>query len=796
MTLNGLTGFIGKSLKRKIMFNALVILVVLSGIVLFLTSRFTMGHFYRMAEDNVSFQLEARARFLEQRLEQKGAVVRSLNRQLQWNVERRGQSLPEDWVEQYNIVAGLTVMQEQTDEDFSTVFLIMPDLRMHSSRDPQAVLQASQDQWDWAMDQQNQGVSDMVESPYSDETLSVITQPLIINGQVAGVLGATLPLRGLDELNIRFQNEIDRSIYVLDSQGRYLVHPDPGRRLEKSLLDVSAGDHGQTAVHSNDRGETQRLFVSELAGTPGWKVVAAVPESLLFREIGQMRRLNILVINVGLLVLAALAYLLASSVTRPLVEMQQVFERAASGDLFVRAEVRSRDELGRAAHSFNRMIERLRKMTYFDGLTDLPNMKYFLYNMETKSRQSSPEDRFAVVLVSVNGFKKINETYGFNSGDEILVELSRRLKRHVENAEVMDYVARFSGDEFIVFLTGISSKEELEHEMIGILQTVNKPYFGENHQLSVRCTLGALFFDGQTEMDHDQLVSTVSLARSQAKLSKAPYTILTGEETANSQIRHHKMIENDLYKAIEFGELEVYYHPIFDLHKRQVVSLEALLRWRHPEQGYIPPDVFIPIAEESGQIGSIGRWVMRNACAQMKTWQVEYPDLSVSVNISPEQFIQKDFIQQLLDTLCEIDYNPQRLHLEITEEVGLFNLEEQDEKLVFLNDWGVRISVDDFGTGYSSFRYLAQLSIDQVKIDRSFVRDMENSDKSKAIVKTIVSMAEALKLDCVAEGVETPQQLEYLRSLGCGKIQGYLLTKPLPADEMEVWLKAYVRAEA
>ena len=301
-------------------------------------------------------------------------------------------------------------------------------------------------------------------------------------------------------------------------------------------------------------------------------------------------------------------------------------------------------------------------------------------------------------------------------------------------------------------------------------------------------TLGGFLFDNNTEIDHDFLVSTVSLARSQAKLSKSSHVILTPGDLGTSQIRQNKMIENDLYRAVEYGELEVYFQPIYDIEHNRVVSLESLLRWKHPEHGYISPAVFIPIAEESGQIQVIGRWVLEQACRQMKIWQLEYPDLAVSVNISPQQFSRKDFVRELIDILCKLDYQPERLNLEITEEVGLYNLEEQDEKLKFLHDWGVGISVDDFGTGYSSFRYLAQLSISQVKIDRSFVRDMPNNEKSKAIVKTIISMSRALKLDCVAEGVETQEQLLMLRELGCAKIQGYLLTRPLPAEEMTRWL--------
>ena len=776
--------FLGKSIRRKILVATLVSLGVFSLLVTLLTGQMAMRPFYRMADRNEAMHLESRARLVDGYMEQRMRDIGILTRQLAFNLEEASGGNPgPGWPATYGVVSRLEFFRQQHGEELEQVFLVLEDGTRISTLGGD-VSGSTPEQWDLITSQPEVRLLSLTVSRDTGEPVAVLGGPLLVGDRILGGLGATVRLSHAARI-LQDENGLAAPLYVVDSQGRYLIHPEDAMLMETAPEwgDISGSGSGAEPVSRDGN----LYFTTSMESAPEMLVYTRVDQQELYREIRQFGRLMLLVVNLGLVVLAFLIYLLAGTFTRPLQRMKKVFERAASGDLFVRADASQADELGQTAASFNSMIERLRQMTYFDTLTGLPNMKYFMYNMETKAAGDRAEE-YAILLASINGFKKINETYGFNIGDEVLIETARRLKKRIEVARITDYVARFSGDEFLVFLRGFSGREELEQEVVQIIQSITKPFFVQQHQLSVQFALGGFLFDNNTEIDHDFLVSTVSLARSQAKLSKSSHVILTPGDLGTSQIRQNKMIENDLYRAVEYGELEVYFQPIYDIEHNRVVSLESLLRWKHPEHGYISPAVFIPIAEESGQIQVIGRWVLEQACRQMKIWQLEYPDLAVSVNISPQQFSRKDFVRELIDILCKLDYQPERLNLEITEEVGLYNLEEQDEKLKFLHDWGVGISVDDFGTGYSSFRYLAQLSISQVKIDRSFVRDMPNNEKSKAIVKTIISMSRALKLDCVAEGVETQEQLLMLRELGCAKIQGYLLTRPLPAEEMTRWL--------
>ena len=429
--------------------------------------------------------------------------------------------------------------------------------------------------------------------------------------------------------------------------------------------------------------------------------------------------------------------------------------------------------------------ERLQHDAFHDALTGLPNRTMFLDHLRLAIARAQRRDGlgFAVLYLDVDRFKVINDSLGHTVGDQLLIGLARRLEACMR---LGDTVARLGGDEFILLVEDLHDEAEaitVAERIQGLLQ---QPFELNGREFFATVSIG-IASSWTSYQNAEDIVRDADTAMYRAKSSgKARHEIFDGAMHAHAN--KVLQLETDLRHALERNEFAVHYQPIVALQDFRLRGFEALVRWRHPERGYISPVDFIPIAEESGLIIQLGEWVLREACTQMERWQKIFPaepPLYVAVNLSGKQFIQQDLIKQVADILLETEIDPHGLKLEITESMVMDNVEQATEMLRQLRALGLKLSIDDFGTGYSSLSYLHRFPVNTLKIDRSFVTRMSDNNENLEIVRTIVTLAQTLGMDVVAEGVETKEQLTMLCRLGCESGQGYFFSKPVDAKGAE-----------
>jgi diguanylate cyclase (GGDEF)-like protein len=455
-------------------------------------------------------------------------------------------------------------------------------------------------------------------------------------------------------------------------------------------------------------------------------------------------------------------------------------------------EVRSLDEFGMLASAFNAMAdevkqkqEKLHRQANFDALTGLPNrmMAFERISLEIKRSKRSGE-RFALMFIDLDNFKDVNDTLGHATGDRLLVDIGARLQRSVRDS---DCVARLGGDEFLVLLPGVSEEVEIELITTRILESVAEPQTLSERTVVAQCSIGiALYPDNGDSVD--VLMANVDNAMYQAKAARNGSAVFFTEQM-NTRLREKMSLEQDLHAAIGLGQLALHFQPICNTASGRSRGAEVLLRWLHPERGFISPADFIPVAESSGQIVQIGDWVLEQACRCWSEWHRNGIDPGVlAINISGLQF-RKRFAARVGELMAAYGVPPHALELEITERVLLEDHEQVFEEFARLRDLGVKLALDDFGTGYSALSYLKRFRFDVLKVDKSFVAGLPGSPDDASVVKAILAMAKGLELDVVAEGVELPEQLEFLAAQGCTFVQGYLLAKPMDKAAYDRYLQ-------
>jgi diguanylate cyclase (GGDEF)-like protein len=424
--------------------------------------------------------------------------------------------------------------------------------------------------------------------------------------------------------------------------------------------------------------------------------------------------------------------------------------------------------------------ERLYHLVHHDALTNLPNRMLLqdrLTRMMTKALRN--KNYVAVLFLDLDRFKKINETLGHDIGDKLLLEVGKRLEACVRKS---DTVARLGGDEFAILLDDLQDVKFVAIVARKILQALSKPILIQNYELYATSSIGISLFPDDSD-DVDGLLRCADTALYRAKeAGKNNYQYYTSD--MNTRAFEFLLMESGLRKALDNDELVVFYQPLISLENDKLIGMEALIRWRHPEKGMISPGDFIPLAEETGLIESIGDWVLRAACTQNKEWQdAGYPPVKVSVNMSARQFNKKNLAEHISQILEETGLSPEYLGLEITESVIMQDVKSTIAKLKELQNMGISLSIDDFGTGYSSLSYLKLFPIDNLKIDRSFVFSITTDSTDVAISASVVLLAHSMDLKVVAEGVETEEQLQVLREQGCDYVQGFLFSRPIAAEE-------------
>ena len=432
-------------------------------------------------------------------------------------------------------------------------------------------------------------------------------------------------------------------------------------------------------------------------------------------------------------------------------------------------------------------------LAYYDELTELPNRELFSQSLERTIAVAKQEDeQFAVLFVDLDRFKRINDTLGHTIGDELLKDVAGRLAKCTRSTDTVAQIAsgksrniklaRLGGDEFVIKLYGVDSGESVAMVATRIIEALTPPFTCAGHQFVVTPSIGIAMYP-QDGKNGEELLMNADSAMYRAKaVGRNNFKFYS--ETMRTKSLHRLDLENLLRTGIEEEQFELYFQPKVNAKTFRLVGAEALLRWHHPERGTIAPDDFIPIAEETGLIVPLGKWVLNEACRQVSVWSKSaIGTVPVSVNISSHQFRDSGLVGDVLDAVSQAGIRTRDLELEITESVLLQDVDKTLIELKALKEAGISLSIDDFGTGYSSLSYLKRFPIDTIKIDRSFVKDLHQDTDDAAICAAILAMSQQLGLIVVAEGVETREQLDFLRRYKCDHIQGYICSKPLPANE-------------
>lgn len=423
-------------------------------------------------------------------------------------------------------------------------------------------------------------------------------------------------------------------------------------------------------------------------------------------------------------------------------------------------------------------------LAYYDALTQLPNRRYLIESLEQIIIQSDYSGLYgAIILIDLDYFKNINETMGHDVGDFMLRQVAQRLRSNLDKEQL---VARLGDDEFVIVYENLDVSYEIAKQVIQekaekILSVIRKPYILSGKPYYGSVSMGITLFQGNKE-SVNEILKQVDIAMYQAK-DKGRNTKQFFNPNMQKNVSYFASMEQEMRLAIELNHFQLFYQP--QVKNEKIIGAEALVRWNHVEKGYISPGVFIPFAEDSGVILQLGDWVLQTACEQISIWnkQKGLESLKVSINVSPRQFYQSGFVNQVLQAINNAGANPNNITLELTERLLLQDIDDTIRKMTILKEYGIGFSLDDFGTGYSSLSYLKRLPLDELKIDQSFVRDVLIDANDAAIAKTIVALGTSMGLHVIAEGVETEKQRQFLYDNHCYSWQGFLLSKPLPANK-------------
>jgi len=431
-----------------------------------------------------------------------------------------------------------------------------------------------------------------------------------------------------------------------------------------------------------------------------------------------------------------------------------------------------------------RYEETIKYQAFYDSLTDLPNRLLLKDRIDFQiSHSKCTKQSLAIMYLDLDRFKLINDTLGHDMGDKLLKEIAVRLKSCVNETDI---VARMGGDEFVILLPDITYEENIGNIASKILQTISKPIFINSHELYISVSIGVTICPNDGK-DVETLLTNADVAMYRAK-EKGKNNFQLYTPALNEKALERLAMENSLRRALDYNEFVVYYQPKVSTKTEQIIGMEALIRWQHPNLGIVPPAKFIPLAEETGLIIPIGEWVLRTACSQNKAFQNSgLPPLTVAVNLSALQFQLQDLIKMVSTVLEETELDPHYLELEITESIAMQNVDHTIKIINELKAMGIKFAIDDFGTGYSSLSQLNSFSVNKLKIDKSFVSKIDGVKDHSIIASTVLALGKSMELGVVAEGVENQEQVNFFKLNKCDEMQGYFFGKPMPKEDFEVF---------
>ena len=570
-------------------------------------------------------------------------------------------------------------------------------------------------------------------------------------------------------------------------KGRWAEASGSMSALDKGAYDLAQAHVGRPAAFEMEVGGTRSITLAKplptFSGGEHAILLLAYPKAQALSDARKLQLALAAVTLLGLLLVAYATWKAAGRITQPLARLDEAAGRLASGE-HVQVRVRGEDELARLAASFNEMVgkiaereQRITQLAFNDVLTGLPNRTMFQQQLDHAFRAAEGNGGlFALHCLDLDQFKVINDTLGHPAGDALLIEAGRR----VQQAARGHFVARLGGDEFVVLQVVGDDRNAIDRLAREILETMAQPLTIDGNEFAPSTSIGIAIAPQDGE-DGGTLLRNADLALYRAK-EAGRGTFAFFEESLNERAQQRRQLESDLRLALERGEFELFYQPLFDLEQNCICSFEALLRWRHPQRGLVGPVEFIPVAEDTGLIVPIGAWALREACARAACW----PDnIRVAVNVSAVQFHRGALHETILRALADSGLEPNRLEVEITESIFLEGGETTLRLLHALRTLGVRIALDDFGTGYSSLSYLQSFPFDKLKIDRSFIQNLLTRNGATAIVRAITELAHALGIETTAEGVEETAQLMELRAHGCSSVQGFLFAEPMTAGDVD-----------
>ncbi|MBZ8182251.1 bifunctional diguanylate cyclase/phosphodiesterase [Oscillatoria salina] len=431
-------------------------------------------------------------------------------------------------------------------------------------------------------------------------------------------------------------------------------------------------------------------------------------------------------------------------------------------------------------YTITKLDELIRQLKNYDPLTSLPNRMLFQTRLQKAFLEAQQSQKtLALMFLNLDGFANINASLGSEQGDSLLRQVAQRLNSSVRE---IDLISRIGGDEFAVIHPQIESIEDLTVYAQQILNSLSSQLNLNGHNLYISASMG-IAVNSEENSNPKELITQADVALRLAK-QQGRNTCRFYSAQMNEKMRRRFQLERDLHSALEDNELELFYQPQIDVLSGKIIGAEALLRWRHPQHGFVSPGEFIPIAEASGLILPIGDWILHTACTQNQTWRSQgYPELCVAVNLSAKQFQQRNLSDLVANALSATGLQSHQLELEITESLLMEDVQKAIATLENLHELGLMLALDDFGTGYSSLSYLKRFPIDFLKIDRSFVRGIPSDRNDVAITRSVIALAQSLQMHVIAEGVENQAQVDYLTNQGCDRLQGYYFSRPIPAND-------------